>query len=83
MERDKILMLAEMEAVEEEEEREEERMGIKDIADLAESHGNSETDTKYGNVGVLFNRRGKLLGLGGTFEQRLTRKRESRVRNQD
>jgi hypothetical protein len=47
MERDKIRMLAEMEAVEEEEQREEERMGIKDIADLAESHADSETETRY------------------------------------
>ena len=143
IEKDKIRMLAEMEAVEEEEEREEERMRIKDIADLAESHGvdgDSETDTQYVNegmasdddivmadnredceevndafvevdsepepegprpdtvktvselmhpeddesfpdLGVPFNR-GKLLGLGGIFEQQLTRRRESLVRNQ-
>lgn len=131
-------MLAEMEAVKEEEQREEERMGIKDIADLAESCADSETDTQYGkegmvrdkdiimadgedhndafvevdsepelegpntmktvvndmmqpednevllttSVGVLFNRRGKLLSLGGTFEQQSTRRRKSPIRNQ-
>jgi hypothetical protein len=43
IEKDKIRMLAEMEAVEEEEERDEERMRIQDISDLAESHVISES----------------------------------------
>jgi hypothetical protein len=56
MEREKIRMLAEMEAVEEEEELDEERMGIKDfkdIANLAESQpeADSETDTQYSKAG--------------------------------
>jgi hypothetical protein len=50
IERDKIRMLAEMEEVEEEEQRDEERMGIKDLADLAESHVDDETDGKEGMV---------------------------------
>lgn len=44
IERDKIRMLAEMEKVEEEEQRDEERTGIRDIADLEEPHGDSEID---------------------------------------
>ena len=144
IEREKIRMLAEMEAVEEEEQQENERKIIKSIADLAESHASNETDTEEGNLkerrardndsdiemkdgnnyveevafvevdsgnesdlelegqkvvktvselilivktllltlGVLFNRRGRLLGLGGTFEQRLTRRKKSLVKKQ-
>src|SRR5271168_4956075 len=52
IEKDKIQMLAEMEAVEEEEERNEERIRIKDIADLAESHVDSETDTQCSREGM-------------------------------
>jgi hypothetical protein len=52
IEKDKIRMLAEMEAVEEEEERDEERMRIKNISELAESHANSETDTQNGKEGM-------------------------------
>ena len=52
MEKEKIRMLAEMEAVEEEEQREEERVSIKDIADLEEPRADSEADTQYGNKGI-------------------------------
>lgn len=143
IERDKIRMLAEMEAVEEEEQQDDESKVIKNMADLAEFQANKESDTKKdkegwvrGNdsdivmaddsnyrpeevdsafveddnksdsdfegrekvkmvseidpdsetwlltVGVLFNRRGRPLGQGGTFERRLTRRKESLVRKQ-
>jgi hypothetical protein len=52
MERDKIRLLAQMEAVEEEEQRNEERKRIKNIADLAESHVGSETEAQNG-MGVI------------------------------
>ena len=51
IEKDKIWVLAEMEAVEEEE-NDEERTGIKDIADLVESHVDSETDIQCGKEGI-------------------------------
>lgn len=50
LERDKIRMLAEMEAVEEKEQQEDERMVIKDIADLVEFR---EGDTQYGKEGMV------------------------------
>ena len=138
IEKEKIRMLAEIEAVEEQQQQDEERMGIEDIGDLAKSHADSEIDTQYSkegmardndivmadsgedeevddafvevdtepelegpdamkmvsklthrednrsfaDLGVLFNRRGRLLGLGEIFEQRLTRRRKGLVRNQ-
>lgn len=52
MERDRIRMLAEMEAVEEEDQREEERMAVKDIADLEESHAGGQAVTQDGMEGM-------------------------------
>jgi hypothetical protein len=50
MERDKIRMLAEMEASEEEEQRQEERMVIRDVTDLAESYPDIEGEPDNDHV---------------------------------